>query len=68
MQLLYLEAKFASLVFYGLSMKLFEEALPIGVEINASTISNHTLAVAERLENELGDEQAFFIGVRARLG
>ena len=49
-------------------MKLFEEALPIGVEINSSTISNHTLAVAERLENELGDEQAFFIGVRARLG
>ena len=37
------------------------EALPIGAEINASTIRNHTLAVAERLESELGDEQAFFI-------
>src|SRR6266508_2197685 len=45
----------------GLSMKLFEEVLPIGAEINASTIRNHTLAVAERLESELGDEQAFFI-------
>ena len=60
-ELLYLEAKFASLVSYGLSMKLFEEVLPIGAEINASTIRNHTLAVAERLENELGDEQAFLI-------
>jgi hypothetical protein len=52
-ELLYLEAKFASLVSYGLSMKLLEEALPIGAEINASTIRNHTLAVAERLESEL---------------
>jgi hypothetical protein len=34
-------------------MKLFEEVLPIGAEINASTIRNHTLAVAERLESEL---------------
>jgi hypothetical protein len=60
-ELLYLEAKFASLVSYGLSMKLFEEVLPIGAEINASTIRNHTLAVAEKLESELGDEQVFFI-------
>jgi len=60
-ELLYLEAKFASLVSYGLSMKLLEEALPIGAGINASTIRNHTLAVAERLESELGYEQAFFI-------
>jgi len=42
-------------------MKLFEEVLPIGAEINASTIRNHTLAVAEKLESELGDEQVFFI-------
>jgi hypothetical protein len=60
-ELLYLEAKFASLVSYGLSMKLFEDVLPIGAEINASTIRNHTLGVAEKLERELGDEQAFFI-------
>jgi hypothetical protein len=60
-ELRYLEAKFASLVSYGLSMKLFEEVLPIGAEINAATIRNHTLAVAEKLENELGNEQVFFI-------
>jgi hypothetical protein len=42
-------------------MKLFEEVLPIGAEINASTIRNNTLAVAERLESELGDERVFFI-------
>jgi hypothetical protein len=52
-ELLYLEEKFAPLLSYGLSMKLFEEALPIGAEISASTMRNHALAVAERLESEL---------------
>jgi hypothetical protein len=47
-------------------MKLFEEVVPTGAEINASTIRNHTLAVAERWENELGDEQAFLIEGRER--
>ena len=60
-ELLYLETKFASLVSYGMSLKLFEEVLPIGAEINAATIRNHTLAMAERLESELGDEQWSFI-------
>ena len=60
-ELLYLEAKFASLVSYGMSMQLFEEVLPIGEEINATTIRNHTLRVAERVESELGSEQMFFI-------
>ena len=55
-ELLYLETKFASLVSYGMSLKLFEEVLPIGAEINASTVRNHTLAVAERLESELGGD------------
>jgi hypothetical protein len=67
-ELLYLEAKIASLVSYGLSMKLFEEVLPIGAEINASTIRNRTLAAAERLESEPGDEQAFFIEGVSEIG
>src|SRR5262249_6441953 len=60
-ELLYLEAKYASLVSYGLCLKLFEEVLPHGSEIHASTIRNHSMAVAEKLESELGDEQVFFI-------
>lgn len=60
-ELLYLETKFASLVSYGMSMKLLEEVLPIGSELNAATIRNHTLTIAERMESELGDEQFFFI-------
>ncbi len=60
-ELLYLEAKFAALVSYGVTAKLLEEVLPGGREINAATARNHTLRIAERLEGELGDEQMFFV-------
>ncbi len=60
-ELLYMEAKFTSLISYGLSTKLFEELLPIGREINAATLRNHAMAVAERMEDELGDERFCFI-------
>jgi len=61
-ELLYLEAKFASLMSYGLTMKLLAEVLPIGREVNTTTIRNHLQAVAERCEDELGDEQLMFVG------
>jgi hypothetical protein len=60
-ELLYLEAKFATLMSYGLTMKILTEFLPMGREVNATTIRNHLQAVAQRCENELGDEQAMFI-------
>ncbi|NET47130.1 ISKra4 family transposase [Okeania sp. SIO2B3] len=55
-ELLYLESKFASLMSYGLSVKLLEELLPIEGQINPTTVRNNVHKIAQRLENELGDE------------
>jgi hypothetical protein len=60
-ELLYLEAKFAGLVSYGLSVNLLDEILPLGRALHASTVRRHLQATAQRLEDELGPEQAMFI-------
>jgi hypothetical protein len=60
-ELLYLESKFAALMSYGLSVKLLEELLPIGATLNATSARRNLYQTAERLEAELGDEQAVFI-------
>ncbi len=60
-ELLYLEAKFASLISYGLTVDLLQEVLPIGQERNAATVRNNMHTVAQRIENELGEERIFFI-------
>jgi hypothetical protein len=60
-ELLYLETKFASLMSYGLSVDLLTEILPIAEEINPTTMQRHLQQVAERIEGELGKEQAMFI-------
>ena len=60
-ELPYLEAKFAGLLAYGLTVKLLEDVLPLGRPIHASTVRNHTQAVARRLEAELGEERPMFI-------
>ncbi len=60
-ELLYLETKWASLASYGMTVKMLEDVLPLGEALQAVTIRNHVLKIAERLEDELGDEQVFFI-------
>ena len=60
-ELLYLEAKFAGLASYGLSAKLLAELLPLGRSLQASVVRRHVQATAQRLEAELGPEQAIFI-------
>ena len=60
-ELQYLEAKFAGLASYGLSAKLLAEVLPLGRPLHATAVRDHTQAVAQRLEDELGAEQAVFI-------
>ena len=60
-ELLYLEAKFASLMSYGLSAKLLGELLPLGRRLHATSIRRHAHKTAERLEGELGPERAMFI-------
>jgi hypothetical protein len=58
--LLHLESKFAGLVSYGLSAKWLAEALPLGRPLYTSTVRLHAQATGERLESELGPEQAMF--------
>ena len=60
-ELLFLETKWASLMSYGLTTQLLEDVLPMGEPLNAFTIRRHVWDVAERLEQELGEEQDCFI-------
>jgi len=60
-ELLYLEAKFAGLVSYGLSAKLLADILPLGRPLHAAAVRLHAQTVAQRLEDELGDERWSFI-------
>ena len=58
-ELLYLQTKWASLMSYGLTIERLEEVLPIYV--NVATVSRNIQAMAERIENELGDEQHMYV-------
>ena len=60
-ELLYLQAKFASLMSYGLSVDLLSEVLPLENEINHTSMRRQLHSVAQRLEEELGEEQLQFI-------
>jgi hypothetical protein len=60
-ELLYLETKFAALMSYGVTVDVLGDILPIGAQLNATTVRRHLLRVAERVEQELGEEQAMFI-------
>ncbi len=56
-----METKWASLVSYGLTAQALKDFLPVDATLNATTIQNHTLEVAQRCEDELGEEQWAFI-------
>jgi hypothetical protein len=60
-ELLQLETRWASLASFGVTADLLSDVLPIGDAINAATIRNDVLRVAERLDGELGPEQAMFV-------
>src|SRR5256885_6092760 len=60
-ELLYMEAKWSSLVSYGMSMDALKDFLPLHVTLDVKTVRYDTLKVAQRLEAELGEEQAGFI-------
>src|SRR4051794_37438985 len=60
-ELLFLETKWSSLMSYGLTAELLEKVLPMDSPLHPSTIREHVCQVAERLEEELGDEQFCFI-------
>lgn len=60
-ELLFMEAKWASLVSYGMTARALADFLPVDDATNASTVRNHALDVAERCEAKLGDEQFAFV-------
>lgn len=60
-ELLYLESKFASLMSYGLSVKLLQEVLPIEGEINTTSVRKNLHSVGQRLESELGEEKGSYM-------
>src|SRR5215467_4080395 len=65
-ELLYMEAKWSSLVSYGMSLDALQDFLPLDLTLDVKTIRYDTLKVAKRLEAELGDEQSGFIEGDAR--
>src|SRR2546428_1319868 len=60
-ELLYMEAKWSSLVSYGMSLDALQDFLPLDLALDVKTVRYDTLKVAKRLEAELGDEQSDFI-------
>src|SRR5262250_1737918 len=60
-ELLYMEAKWSSLVSYGLSLDALQDFLPLDLSLDVKTVRYDTLKVAQRLEAELGKEQASFL-------
>jgi hypothetical protein len=58
---LYLEAKWCSLLSFGVSCDLLAEVLPLGDELNTTTLRNNLHRVAERMEKELGEERKTFL-------
>src|SRR5262245_8542072 len=60
-ELLYMEAKWSSLVSYGLSLDALQDFLPLDLTLDVKTGRYDTLKVAKRLEAELGDEHPCFI-------
>jgi hypothetical protein len=56
-----MEAKWSSLVSYGMSLEALKDFLPLEVTLDVKTVRYDILKVAKRLEAELGDEQPCFI-------
>src|SRR3989442_13154808 len=56
-----MEAKWSSLVSYGLSLDALQDFLPLDLGMDVKTVRYDTLKVAKRLEAELGEDQARFI-------
>jgi hypothetical protein len=58
-ELLYLESKWASLIPFAKAAELLGEVLPINT--NHETVRQHVQSIAQRMEEELGDERQFHL-------
>jgi hypothetical protein len=57
-ELLFIETKGASLVSYGLTVQVLTDFLPLEVTLDVKTMRHDTLKVAQRCEDELGEERS----------
>jgi hypothetical protein len=55
-ELLYLETKWASLIPYAKVAELLKDVLPVADTLNHETVRNHLHTIANRIEQELGEE------------
>ena len=60
-ELLWLETRWASLVSFETAAGLLKDVLPVGESLSAETVRNHLHKAARRMEDELAEEQVFFI-------
>jgi len=60
-ELVYLESKFAALMSYGLTVELLAEVLPFARERSVATVHRNLQRLAERSEQELGEEKGTFL-------
>jgi hypothetical protein len=56
-EMLYLETKWASLIPFEKVVDLLKEVLPVAEATNSQTVREHLHAVAERIEQELGEDR-----------
>ncbi len=45
------------MISYGLTVRVLTDFLPVDETLNATTVQNHTLVIAQRCEEEVGEEQ-----------
>jgi hypothetical protein len=57
---LYLETRWASLVSYAAAADLLADVLPVEGGVNATTVRQHVLRAAERIEADLAEQRASF--------
>ena len=57
---LYLETRWASLVPYAAAADLLADVLPVRSGVNATTVRQHVLRTAERIEGDLAEQRASF--------
>jgi hypothetical protein len=55
--MLYMETKWASLIPFAKVADLLKEVLPVGDSVHGETVRKHMQAMAERIEQELGEER-----------
>lgn len=58
---LYLETKWATVIPFGKTVELLKDVLPMNDTLNATSVRNHLVKVAEKDEAQLGEEQYVFI-------